>query len=69
MAVAKRIHGLLNDEGYTVKGAQKALRESGKPEPAPKAAPAPATAAVVTQGVPVERLRGLRNRLQQALNA
>ena len=31
VAIAKRIHGLLNKEGYTVKGAQKALREGRVP--------------------------------------
>ncbi len=65
VAIARRIHSLLNNEGYTVKGAQKALRERGKPDPAPVAAPAPAE----QRGVSLDRLRVLRNRLQQALNA
>lgn len=66
VAIARRIHGLLNNEGYTVKGAQKAMREGGKSDPAPVAAPAPAPE---QRGVSLDRLRVLRNRLQQALNA
>ena len=51
--LARRIHHLLNVEGFTVKGAQKALSEGGvvlrPPEPAAPPA-APATPAVDTAG-------------------
>lgn len=50
-----------------MKGAQKALREGGKPDPAPVAAPAPVPDQ--PRGVSLDRLRVLRNRLQHALNA
>ena len=65
VAIAKRIHHLLNSQGYTVKGAQKALRAGGKPEPE-AVAPQPAQQ---QQGVSLDRLRVLRNRLKTALNA
>jgi len=77
VALARRIHRLLNEEGYTVKGVQKLLRSKGSAE---ELAPAPPPAAVAPrpaygggapisaeQGVDVERLKSLRNRLAAAL--
>ena len=75
VALARQIHRLLNDEGYTVKGVQKLLRAKDSPE-APTAsdsrpsAHAPAqqpSAAKVPEPVDVQRLRNLRNRLAMAL--
>jgi len=77
IALARRIHRLLNEEGYTVKGVQKLLRTKGEPEgplvlqpvnvvPQPTYgvdAPIPEE-----QGrIDIERLRGLRHRLAAAL--
>ncbi len=80
VTLARRIHRLLNDEGYTVKGVQKLLRakagETGEPASAPPpAAIAPAPAYQANAGssergsIDVERLVALRNRLAAALEA
>ena len=78
IALARRIHRLLNEEGYTVKGVQKLLRskESGdeplQQSPAPPAAtPQPAYSADRAEeqgGVDIERLKALRHRLAAALD-
>lgn len=72
VALARRIHRLLNEEGYTVRGVQKLLRDkAGEPAEAPApAAPAPAPsprAADDSAGVDVFRLIALRDRLAEAL--
>ena len=73
VALARRIHHLLSNEGYTVRGVQKLLKEQPKAEePVAPAAPAhePAmfTAADSEAGsVDVERLIHLRDRLRDAL--
>jgi DNA-binding transcriptional MerR regulator len=72
--LVRRIHRLLNQEGYTVRGVQKVLRDrDAPPEPVAPAMPAPAPAPVasadVAPGVDVFRLIQLRNRLADALNA
>ena len=78
VALARRIHRLLNEEGYTVKGVQKLLRaKSGaaeEPAPAAAAAAVPQPAYGVDTPIPaeqgsvdVERLRPLRDRLAAAL--
>jgi DNA-binding transcriptional MerR regulator len=77
VALARRIHSLLNEEGYTVKGVQKLLRtrESLEPMSAPPSAPtlveAPASrpTTATQQPVNVERLKELRSRLAAALEA
>ena len=73
VALARRIHRLLSEEGYTVRGVQKLLRDKGAQavevataaasaaRPAPAAEPEPGT------GVDVFRLIELRNRLASAL--
>ena len=73
VALARRIHRLLNQEGYTVKGVQKLLRskEAAEAEPAP--APLAATPAVPGESpfqrpsIDVERLKAVRNQLAAAL--
>jgi DNA-binding transcriptional MerR regulator len=73
--LARRIHRLLNQEGYTVRGVQKVLRDKESQavevsavareivEPTPQySAPEPAP------GVDVFRLIGVRNRLASALD-
>ncbi len=75
VALARRIHALLNSQGYTVRGVQQLLdiKVEGGPEfvlaapvvPAP-AVPAP-VATAQESGVAIERLVGLRDRLAAAL--
>jgi DNA-binding transcriptional MerR regulator len=73
--LARKIHRLLNQEGYTVRGVQKLLREKSEPEPLPvsemPAAMPPAGAEPDEQqaGVDVFRLIALRNRLAEALES
>jgi DNA-binding transcriptional MerR regulator len=75
VALARRIHNLLSNEGYTVRGVQKLLREQPKAvesdsviEVAPAQAPAMfAASEPVASSVDVERLIELRNRLRDAL--
>ena len=76
--LARRINRLLNEEGYTVRGVQKLLRDKNAPEPdtaMPEAsAPVPFQAAPdmgdydEPTGVDVFRLIALRNRLADALD-
>ena len=71
--LARRIHRLLNEQGYTVRGVQKLLRDKDVPAadaasaPAPIPQPAAATAAPAA-GVNVMRLINLRDRLVSALD-
>ncbi len=72
--LVRRIHRLLNQEGYTVRGVQKVLRDRDAPtEPAAPVMPAPApefdASDDVPAGVDVFRLIQLRNRLADALDA
>jgi len=74
--LVRRIHRLLNQEGYTVRGVQKLLRdrdtpaaEATPPMPAPAPALEPAASDDVPAGVDVFRLIDLRNRLASALDA
>jgi DNA-binding transcriptional MerR regulator len=71
--LAQRIHRLLNQEGYTVRGVQKLLRDKSGPASAPEpaaAAPQPiAKAPDEPAGVDVFRLIALRNRLAEALES
>ena len=65
--LARRIHRLLNQEGYTVRGVQKLLRESGsetEARPEPVAAPAPSMS---SPAIDIERLAQLRDILAAAL--
>lgn len=69
VALAKRIHGLLGQQGYTVRGVQKLLQDKpAAPAAVEATAAAPAAAAPAqTGGIAVERLVGLRDRLAAAL--
>jgi DNA-binding transcriptional MerR regulator len=71
--LARRIHRLLSEEGYTVRGVQKLLRDKGGQAPeALVAAPEPVAAAPMHEeaaGVDVFRLISLRNRLAEALDS
>jgi DNA-binding transcriptional MerR regulator len=72
--LARRIHRLLNQEGYTVRGVQKLLRERGESEPSPIPAIPVATAHAGPEpdellgGIDVFRLIELRDRLVAALD-
>jgi DNA-binding transcriptional MerR regulator len=72
--LAHRIHRLLNDEGYTVRGVQKLLRdkEAQAAEPAPAARETISDPRVEREpdaGVDVFRLITLRDRLAAALDS
>ena len=72
--LARRIHRLLNQEGYTVRGVQKLLRERGEAEVTPISTLAPAVPPLQAEptesqgGVDVFRLIALRDRLAAALD-
>ena len=71
VALARRIHGLLNNEGYTIRGVQQLLDrkdEGAKPfaPPPERAAEAPRVAAA-GGGVDRGKLRAVRERLAAAL--
>jgi DNA-binding transcriptional MerR regulator len=73
--LARRIHRLLNQEGYTVRGVQKLLRDKSDNPPSPiSEMPAPVNPAATELaeskgGVDVFRLISLRNRLADALDS
>jgi DNA-binding transcriptional MerR regulator len=80
VALARRIHRLLNEEGYTVKGVQKLLRTKGEAAEQPlvlqpaNVVPQPEygidTPIPAEQGrIDIERLKALRHRLAAALDA
>ena len=63
VALARRIHRLLTQEGYTVKGVQKLLAGRAADEPQ---APA-ATTQLQPTSLPVDRLTAIRDALTEAL--
>jgi len=70
VALVRKIHRLLTEEGYTIRGVQKLLRS--KPEQETITAPAPVamlqpTPEEPSHNVDVFRLIALRNRLAEAL--
>lgn len=67
VALAKRIHRLLNQEGYTIRGVQQLLRkgDGGGEEAAP--APVAPTPANQHAAFPAEQLRAIRRTLAEAL--
>ena len=77
VALARKINRLLNQEGYTVRGVQKLLRDRAPESPEhsstmpaalpPASAPAAAEASDQVSSVDVFRLIALRNRLLAAL--
>jgi DNA-binding transcriptional MerR regulator len=71
--LAGKINRLLNQEGYTVRGVQKLLRDRSEPEPAtvshaPVEMHTPHSDAEEQHGLDVFRLIALRNRLAAALD-
>ncbi len=71
VALARRIHRLLNEEGYTVKGVQKLLRSKDGTADLPMAEPpaAPPRPASTGQATPIDiaRLKSIRDHLAAAL--
>jgi DNA-binding transcriptional MerR regulator len=69
VALAHRIHRLLNRDGYTIRGVQQLLEggaaDEGEAGPAPAAAP---PAAAPLGAFPLEELRALRRTLADALS-
>jgi DNA-binding transcriptional MerR regulator len=70
VALARRIHRLLNRDGYTIRGVQQLLASGGADsEPTqPAAAAAPPQAGGQT-AFPLERLKAVRRLLAEALDA
>lgn len=66
VTLVRRIHGLLNAQGYTVKGVQKLLSE--KPVSADSGT-APVTAAPAAAALPIGELKAIRALLADALAA
>ncbi|HEY0114865.1 MAG TPA: MerR family transcriptional regulator [Allosphingosinicella sp.] len=78
VALARRIHRLLSQEGYTIRGVQRLLGEKAtEPQPQPEPQPEPQRAAPAAAPDPVrdapsaswhpDRLRALRETLTRAL--
>ncbi len=66
VALVQRIHRLLNQDGYTIRGVQQLLAGGGDGAAAePGIAPAPANQA---SDLPVDELRAIRNTLREALD-
>ncbi|HYJ31458.1 MAG TPA: MerR family transcriptional regulator [Allosphingosinicella sp.] len=63
VALARRIHRLLNEEGYTIRGVQQLLAQRGDGGGEEAAAAPPAAAAAL----PVEELRAIRRTLADGL--
>ena len=71
VALARRIHRLLGQDGYTVRGVQKLLAEKREADEA-VASPSPVTApspAIQHGGVSLSQLTALRDRLREALDS
>ena len=68
VALARKIHRLLNEDGYTIRGVQQLLAREGPggEEAAPAPVPAPANESAA---IPVDELRALRRTLAEALQA
>ena len=77
VALARRIHRLLNEEGYTIRGVQQLLRRGGASDAGESKAGETAAAAPMTDGAPTpanqhppfpaEKLRAIRKLLADAL--
>ena len=72
--LARRIHQLLNEQGYTVRGVQQLLRSRGSQsvgaEQQPEQPPArPPETDAAGSGIDIARLTMLRNRLADALDS
>jgi DNA-binding transcriptional MerR regulator len=68
VALARRIHRLLNQDGYTIRGVQQLLGKGGGAEPEPKVAASVPAPANQPDPFPGEALRALRRTLADALD-
>jgi DNA-binding transcriptional MerR regulator len=69
VALARRIHRLLNQDGYTIRGVQQLLASGGEGEDASAAAPSVQPAAASSgSGLPMEQLKAIRRTLAEALD-
>jgi DNA-binding transcriptional MerR regulator len=66
VALAHRIHRLLNQDGYTIRGVQQLLASGGGDGEDPAGAPGP-TPANQQSDFPAEQLRAIRDTLKRAL--
>ena len=70
VALVQRIHRLLSQDGYTIRGVQQLLDGRAAEAPAAEApvlAPAPAPAPAPSTSFPLEELRAIRDSLAEAL--
>jgi DNA-binding transcriptional MerR regulator len=68
--LARRIHRLLNQEGYTVRGVQKLLADGMPVAPPEDSAPEPSEAPGLAEpAISVDDLRTVRDRLAAALDS
>ncbi|HLL30788.1 MAG TPA: MerR family transcriptional regulator [Allosphingosinicella sp.] len=69
VALARRIHRLLNRDGYTIRGVQQLLA-SGEGDSGKAVAPPPEPAQASSQSAfPLEQLKAIRRTLAEALDA
>ena len=70
VALVHRIHRLLNQDGYTIRGVQQLLASGGSDTESAEALAAPAAPAPANQpsDFPSDKLRALRRTLQDALD-
>jgi DNA-binding transcriptional MerR regulator len=67
VSLAHRIHRLLNQDGYTIRGVQQLL-DSGAADGEEVSAPAAPPAVDQASDFPAEQLRAIRNMLSEALD-
>ncbi len=67
VALARRIHRLLNQDGYTIRGVQQLLGKGGSAEDEPAVAATAPTPANQHEAFPAAELRMLRQTLADAL--
>ncbi|HYG48875.1 MAG TPA: MerR family transcriptional regulator [Allosphingosinicella sp.] len=70
VALARRIHRLLNQDGYTIRGVQQLLASgAGDGETSDPAAAPPVSAASSQSALPLDQLKAIRRTLAEALDA
>jgi DNA-binding transcriptional MerR regulator len=68
VALARRIHRLLNQDGYTIRGVQQLLAGGGEGEAVGAVPAAQPAAASSGSAIPVEQLKAIRRTLAEALD-
>jgi DNA-binding transcriptional MerR regulator len=70
VALARRIHRLLNEDGYTIRGVQQLLANgTSDAEAAAEAAPEPARPSGEPGAFPLQQLKAIRRILAEALDS